>query len=298
MANVAVFNMEGKEVGTLDLSDAVFGVEVNEHLVHMAVVWQLANKRQGTQKAKTRSEVSGGGRKPWRQKGTGHARQGSTRSPQWTGGGVVFAPVPRDYSFKLNKKEKRAALKSALTSRVQENKLIVVDELKFDEIKTKNFKQVMDNLKVSKGLVVINENDKNVVMSAKNMPTVNTTLTSTLNVYDVMKAGTVVLTKGVRIMADVKYYDVILKPVITEKSMAGMGEKKYTFLVHPEANKSQIKEAVEKMFEGTKVKSVNTQNCEGKNRRRGMVVGKTAKTKKAIVQLTEESKDIEIFAGL
>ena len=195
MANVAVFNMEGKEVGTLDLSDAVFGVEVNEHLVHMAVVWQLANKRQGTQKAKTRSEVSGGGRKPWRQKGTGHARQGSTRSPQWTGGGVVFAPVPRDYSFKLNKKEKRAALKSALTSRVQENKLIVVDELKFDEIKTKNFKQVMDNLKVSKGLVVINENDKNVVMSAKNMPTVNTTLTSTLNVYDIMKAGTVVLTK-------------------------------------------------------------------------------------------------------
>ena len=195
MANVAVYNMEGKEVGTLDLSDAVFGVEVNEHLVHMAVVQQLANKRQGTQKAKTRSEVSGGGRKPWRQKGTGHARQGSTRSPQWTGGGVVFAPVPRDYSFKLNKKEKRAALKSALTSRVQENKLIVVDELKFDEIKTKNFKQVMDNLKVNKGLVIINENDKNVVMSAKNMPTVNTTLTSTLNVYDVMKAGTLVLTK-------------------------------------------------------------------------------------------------------
>ena len=195
MANVAVYNMEGKEVGTIDLSDAVFGVEVNEHLVHMAVVWQLANKRQGTQKAKTRSEVSGGGRKPWRQKGTGHARQGSTRSPQWTGGGVVFAPVPRDYSFKLNKKEKRAALKSALTSRVQENKLIVVDELKFDEIKTKNFKQVMDNLKVVKGLVVINENDKNVVMSAKNLAKVNTTLTSTLNVYDIMKAGTVVLTK-------------------------------------------------------------------------------------------------------
>ena len=195
MANVAVFNMEGKEVGTLDLSDAVFGVEVNEHLVHMAVVQQLANKRQGTQKAKTRSEVSGGGRKPWRQKGTGHARQGSTRAPQWTGGGVVFAPVPRDYSFKLNKKEKRAALKSALTSRVQENKLIVVDELKFDEIKTKNFKQVMDNLKVVKGLVVINENDKNVVMSAKNLAKVNTTLTSTLNVYDIMKAGTVVLSK-------------------------------------------------------------------------------------------------------
>ena len=195
MANVALYNMEGKEVGTIDLSDAVFGVEVNEHLVHMAVVQQLANNRQGTQKAKTRSEVSGGGRKPWRQKGTGHARQGSTRAPQWTGGGTVFAPVPRDYSFKLNKKEKRAALKSALTSRVAANKLIVVDELKFDEIKTRNFKQVMDNLKVEKGLVVINENDKNVVMSAKNLPAINTTLTSTLNVYDVMKAGTVVLTK-------------------------------------------------------------------------------------------------------
>ena len=195
MANVALYNMEGKEVGTIELNDAVFGVAVNEHLVHMAVVWHLANKRQGTQKAKTRSEVSGGGRKPWRQKGTGHARQGSTRAPQWTGGGMVFAPVPRDYSFKLNKKERRAALKSALTSRVQANKLIVVDELKFDGIKTKNFKQVMDNLKVVKGLVVINENDKNVVMSAKNLAKVNTTLTSTLNVYDIMKAGTVVLTK-------------------------------------------------------------------------------------------------------
>ena len=195
MANVVVYNMEGNEVGTIELSDAVFGVEVNEHLVHMAVVQQLANNRQGTQKAKTRSEVSGGGRKPWRQKGIGHARQGSTRAPQWTGGGMVFAPVPRDYSFKLNKKEKRAALKSALTSRVQANKLIVVDELKFDGIKTKNFKQVMDNLKVEKGLVVINENDANVVLSARNLPTINTTLTSTLNVYDVMKAGTVVLTK-------------------------------------------------------------------------------------------------------
>ena len=195
MPTVATYNQSGVKVGEIQLNDAVFGVEVNEHLVHMAVVQQLANKRQGTQKAKTRSEVSGGGRKPWRQKGTGHARQGSTRAPQWTGGGVVFAPVPRDYSFKLNKKEKRAALKSALTSRVQENKLIVVDELKFDEIKTKNFKQVMDNLKVVKGLVVINENDKNVVMSAKNLAKVNTTLTSTLNVYDIMKAGTVVLTK-------------------------------------------------------------------------------------------------------
>ncbi|MBR3825365.1 MAG: 50S ribosomal protein L4 [Lachnospiraceae bacterium] len=195
MANVSVFNMEGKEVGTIELNDAVFGVEVNEHLVHMAVVQQLANNRQGTQKAKTRSEVSGGGRKPWRQKGTGHARQGSTRSPQWTGGGVVFAPVPRDYSFKLNKKEKRAALKSALTSKVQGAKLIVVDELKFDEIKTKNFATVMSNLNVNKGLVVIAENDANVVLSARNMADVNTTLVNTMNVYDVMKANTVVLTK-------------------------------------------------------------------------------------------------------
>ena len=195
MANVSVYNIEGNEVGTIDLSDAVFGVEVNEHLVHMAVVNQLANKRQGTQKAKTRSEVSGGGRKPWRQKGTGHARQGSTRSPQWKGGGVVFAPVPRDYSFKMNKKEKRAALKSALTSRVQENKLIVIDELKFDEIKTKNFKAVMDNLKVAKAYVVLNDNDEKVVMSARNLPNVQTALTNTINVYDVMKGGTVILTK-------------------------------------------------------------------------------------------------------
>ena len=195
MANVSVFNMEGKVVGTIELNDAVFGVEVNEHLVHMAVVQQLANNRQGTQKAKTRSEVSGGGRKPWRQKGTGHARQGSTRSPQWTGGGVVFAPVPRDYSFKLNKKEKRAALKSALTDKVQKNSLIVVDELKFDEIKTKNFANVMSNLKVEKGLVVIAENDANVVLSARNLADVDTTLVNTINTYDIMKAKTVVLTK-------------------------------------------------------------------------------------------------------
>ena len=196
MANVAVLNMAGAQVGTIELNDAVFGVEVNEHLVHMAVVAQLANKRQGTQKAKTRSEVRGGGRKPWRQKGTGHARQGSTRSPQWTGGGVVFAPTPRDYSFKLNKKEKRAALKSALTNAVQENKLIVVDEIKFDEIKTKNFTNVMNNLKVEKGLVVIADNDTNVVMSARNVADVDTTLVNTINVYDVMKAKTVVLTKA------------------------------------------------------------------------------------------------------
>ena len=195
MANVSVYNIEGKEVGTIDLNDAVFGVEVNEHLVHMAVVSQLANKRQGTQKAKTRSEVSGGGRKPWRQKGTGHARQGSIRAPQWKGGGVVFAPVPRDYSFKLNKKEKRAALKSVLTSRVQENKFIVVDELKMDEIKTKTFKGVLDNLNAEKALVVLNDMDANVIASAKNIPTVKTTQTNELNVFDVLKYNTVVVTK-------------------------------------------------------------------------------------------------------
>ena len=196
MANVSVYNMEGKEVGTIELNDAVFGVEVNEHLIHMAVVAQLANKRQGTQKAKTRSEVSGGGRKPWRQKGTGHARQGSTRSPQWTGGGMVFAPTPRDYTITLNKKEKRAALKSALTSRVNENKFVVVDELKFDEVKTKNFKAVMNNLKVSKALVVLADNDQNTVLSARNIPEVKTSLVNTINVFDILKYNTVVATKA------------------------------------------------------------------------------------------------------
>lgn len=196
MANVSVYNIEGKEVGTIDLSDAVFGVEVNEHLLHMAVVNQLANNRQGTQKAKTRSEVSGGGRKPWRQKGTGHARQGSTRAPQWTGGGVVFAPVPRDYSFKMNKKEKRAALKSVLSDKVAMSKLIVLDELKFDEIKTKKFKAVLDNLKVEdKALVVLGEKDDVVIKSANNLPFVQTALPGTINVYDILKAGTLILTK-------------------------------------------------------------------------------------------------------
>ncbi|MCQ2541053.1 MAG: 50S ribosomal protein L4 [Lachnospiraceae bacterium] len=196
MAKVSVVNMEGKEVGTIDLSDAVFGVEINEHLVHLAVVQQLANNRQGTQKAKTRSEVSGGGRKPWRQKGTGHARQGSTRSPQWTGGGVVFAPVPRDYSFKLNKKEKRAALKSALTSKVQDQKLIVVDEIVMNEIKTKTFAEMLKNIKAEKALVVMNEKNENVILSARNIADAKTALTNTINVFDVMNAGTVVLTKA------------------------------------------------------------------------------------------------------
>ena len=196
MANVSVYNIEGKEVGTIDLSDAVFGVEVNEHLVHMAVVNQLANNRQGTQKAKTRSEVSGGGRKPWRQKRTGHARQGSTRAPQWTGGGVVFAPVPRDYSFKMNKKEKRAALKSALTSKVEEKKFIVVDEIKFDEVKTKNMANMLKNLDVSKALVVLEDGNTNAEISARNIADVKTAKTNTINVYDILKYNTVIATKA------------------------------------------------------------------------------------------------------
>ena len=195
MANVSVYNIEGNQVGEMELSDAVFGVDINEHLVHMAVVNHLAAKRQGTQSAKTRSEVSGGGKKPWRQKGTGHARQGSTRAPQWTGGGVVFAPKPRDYSFKLNKKEKRAALKSALTSRVVENKIIVLDAFNMDEIKTKKFKAVMDALKVSKALVVVGGDNKNVVLSARNIPSVKTASTATINVYDILKYDTLVITQ-------------------------------------------------------------------------------------------------------
>ncbi len=195
MANVSVYNIEGKEVGSIELNEAVFGVEINEHLVHMAVVQQLANKRQGTQSAKTRAEVRGGGRKPWKQKGTGHARQGSTRSPQWTGGGVVFAPKPRNYSFKMNKQEKLAAIQSALTSRVNASKLVVLDELNFSEVKTKQMKAVLDNLKVSKALVVLGEKNDNVVLSARNLPTVRTALTNTINVYDILKYDTVVLTK-------------------------------------------------------------------------------------------------------
>ncbi|MFU0827034.1 MAG: 50S ribosomal protein L4 [Lachnoclostridium sp.] len=195
MANVSVYNMEGKVVGSIELNDAVFGVEVNEHLVHLAVVQQLANKRQGTQSARTRAEVSGGGRKPWRQKGTGHARQGSTRAPQWKGGGVVFAPKPRDYSFKLNRKEKRLALKSALSSRVADNKIVVLDELKLDEIKTKKMAAVLDNLNVSKALVVLGEKNDNVILSARNLPTVRTALPNSINVYDILKYDTLVLTK-------------------------------------------------------------------------------------------------------
>ena len=194
MANVTVYNMEGNEVGTMELNDAVFGVEVNEHLVHLAVVRQLANNRQGTQKAKTRSEVSGGGRKPWRQKGTGHARQGSIRAPQWTGGGVVFAPVPRDYEVKMNKKERRIALKSALTTRVQENKLVVLDELKLDAIKTKDMQNVLNNLKVEKAMVVTD--NENVIVSARNIPNVITASVGTLNVFDILKYNTVVLDKA------------------------------------------------------------------------------------------------------
>ena len=196
MAKVAVYNMEGKEVDSIELNDSIFGVEINEHLVHMAVLQQLANNRQGTQKAKTRSEVSGGGRKPWRQKGTGHARQGSTRAPQWTGGGVVFAPVPRDYSFKMNKKEKRAALKSVLTSKVQENKFIVLDELKLAEVKTKEMKKVLDNLKVNNALVIIGDDSENVALSARNIAGVQTASVNTINVFDMLKYNTIIATKS------------------------------------------------------------------------------------------------------
>ena len=197
MANVSVYNMEGSEVGKLDLNDSVFAVDVNEHLMHMAVVLQLANKRQGTQKAKTRSEVSGGGRKPWRQKGTGHARQGSTRSPQWTGGGVVFDQTPRDYSFKMNKKEKAGAIKSALTTKVNEEKFFVMDSLKFDEIKTKKMVGVLDALKVNKALVVLDgEDNDNVEVSARNIAGVRTVYSNAINVYDILKYDTIIITKS------------------------------------------------------------------------------------------------------
>ena len=195
MAKVTVYNIEGKKVGTLELNDAVFGVEINEHLVHRAVVSQLANKRQGTQSAKTRAEVSGGGRKPWRQKGTGHARQGSIRSPQWRGGGVVFAPKPRDYSIKMNRKEKALAIKSALTSRVNSEKLLVLDKFGFDEIKTKKMKEVLDNLKVNKAIIVIGAKDDNVTLSARNLPNVRTVLSNSINVYDILKYENLVITK-------------------------------------------------------------------------------------------------------
>ena len=196
MAKVSVYNMKGDEVGNIELNDEIFGADVNEHLIYMAVKQQLANSRQGTQKAKTRSEVSGGGRKPWRQKGTGHARQGSTRSPQWTGGGVVFAPVPRDYSFKMNKKEKRAALKGALTDKVQKGSIIVLDELKMEEKKTKVFAEVMKNIKAEgKSYVVIGDNDQNVILSARNLPGVKTSVSDLINVYDIMNAKTLVVTK-------------------------------------------------------------------------------------------------------
>ena len=196
MANVSVYNMDGQSVGTIDLTDAIFGVEVNEHLLHKARVTILSNNRQGTQKQKTRAEVSGGGRKPWRQKGTGNARQGSIRAPQWKGGGVVFAAVPRDYDMDMNKREKRAALKSALTNCVKDNNLVVIDEIKLNEIKTKNFQKILNNLKLSKSLVVLDSNDKNVVCSARNIPSVKTSGVNELNVYDILKYEKVLITKN------------------------------------------------------------------------------------------------------
>ena len=205
MANVSVFNMQGKEVGKMDLNDAIFAAPVHELLLHLAVVAQLANKRQGTQKALTRSEVSGGGRKPWRQKGTGHARQGSIRAPQWKGGGVVFAPTPRDYTTTMNKKEKRAALRASLSNAVAENKLIVVDEIHFDEIKTKNFQNMLNAFKVEKAFVLLDENDKNTVLSARNIQDVKTAQVNELNVYDVLKYGTVLATKAALLKVEEVY---------------------------------------------------------------------------------------------
>ena len=196
MANVNVYNIEGNTVGTMDLNDAIFGVEINEHLLHKARVTILANNRQGTQKQKTRSEVSGGGRKPWRQKGTGNARQGSIRAPQWKGGGVVFAAVPRDYSISMNKKEKRLALKSALTNCVKENNFVVVDDIKLNEIKTKQFQKILDSLKLKKSLVVIDNNDKNIIFSARNIKDIKTEGVNELNAYDILKYEKVLITKS------------------------------------------------------------------------------------------------------
>ena len=281
MANVAVLNMAGAQVGTIELNDAIFGIEANEHVMHLAVVQYLANQRQGTQSTKTRAEVRGGGRKPYRQKGTGRARQGSIRSPQWVGGGVVFAPKPRDYSFKLNKKVKRLALQSALSTKVAEGKIIVLDELTLSEVKTKEMVKVLGNIKCDNALIVMDGSNENVMLSARNIPTVKTASVNTINVYDLLK-----------------FYDVIERPVITENSMSVLDEKKYTFIVHPEATKAQIKDAVEKMFEGAKVASVNTMNYDGKPKIRGMFFGKTKKYKKAVVKLTADSKDIEIFMGM
>ncbi len=195
MANVAVYNMNGQEVGTMELNDSIFSVEVNEHVMHMAVVQFLANKRQGTHSAKTRAEVRGGGRKPWKQKGTGRARQGSIRSPQWVGGGVVFAKKPRDYSFKLNKKVKRLALKSALTTKVNDNRFIVLDELKLNEIKTKEMKKVLDALKIKKALVVTGIDDKNIILSSRNIEGIKTASVNTINPHDLLKYESCVITK-------------------------------------------------------------------------------------------------------
>ena len=299
MANVAVLNMAGAQVGTIELNDAIFGIEANEHVMHLAVVQYLANQRQGTQSTKTRAEVRGGGRKPYRQKGTGRARQGSIRSPQWVGGGVVFAPKPRDYSFKLNKKVKRLALQSALSTKVAEGKIIVLDELTLSEVKTKEMVKVLGNIKCDNALIVMDGSNENVMLSARNIPTVN----QCLRPAEIQQSGCNKRSSrknpgGVRIMADLKFYDVIERPVITENSMSVLDEKKYTFIVHPEATKAQIKDAVEKMFEGAKVASVNTMNYDGKPKRRGMFFGKTKKYKKAVVKLTADSKDIEIFMGM
>ena len=305
MSAIKVLNMAGAEVGTVELNDSIFGVEPNTAVVHEVVKNHLANCRQGTQSALTRAEVSGGGKKPWRQKGTGHARQGSTRAPQWTHGGIVFAPKPRSYSYVLNKKVKRLAMKSALSAKAAAGEIIVIDSIKMDSIKTKDFRAFLTAVKADgKSLVVTPAKDEIVIKSARNIPGVETSMANLINVYDILKAKYLVLDKedprsnrgGVRVMANV--YDIIIRPIITERSMAATSDKKYVFEVAPSAGKIEIKNAVEKIF-GVKVAKVNTINYDGKTKRMGAGRPGTRKSwKKAYVQLTKDSKTIEFFEGM
>ena len=304
MPKLNVLNIQGQNVGEIELSDAVFGVEVNEHVLYEVVKNQLANKRQGTQSAKTRAEVRGGGRKPWRQKGTGRARQGSIRAVQWIGGGVAFAPKPRSYRYTLPKKVRRLAMKSALTSKVQANEMIVLDALTMDAPKTKEFATILNNVNAAKkALVVMAEKNENVIKSAANIPNVETALVNTINVYDILKYDSfIITTDAVKKVGRCTHkmtnpHDIVIRPIVTEQSMADMADRKYTFVVQKGANKTEIKKAVEKIF-GVDVEKVNTLNYDGKVKRMGRSIGKTASYKKAVVKLTADSKEIEFFQGM
>ena len=298
MPKVNVYNQLGEVVGDIELNEAIFGIEVNEHVVYEVVKNQLANRRQGTQSAKTRAEVRGGGKKPWRQKGTGRARQGSIRAPQWKGGGVVFAPKPRDYSYAVPKKVRRLAMKSVLTSKVIEGELKILDALTIDTFSTKKAKEVLKNLNVeSKTIVVLEKGDQKIVKSFANLPKVETVVVDLMNVYDLMRFDNLVILKDALTKIMITAYDIIIKPVVTESSMEAMEQKRYTFKVDPKANKSEIKKAIETIF-GVKVKKVNTMNITGKKKRMGANVGKRSDWKKAIVTLTEDSKEIEFFEGI